>query len=91
MYRAFHKNLHKARADYDHEHGMEDEIEAVDFAIECLIDNRNWGWKELAGIQGHVAVFPDGQIATRIKGIVVHHKTIEEATDRLLGIINNGK
>jgi hypothetical protein len=93
MYRAFHKNLHASRVDYEHDHGIEDEAESIDYAIECLIENHNWGWKELAGVRGHVAVFPDGKksIATRINGVVVHHGTIEEATDRLLGIINSSK
>lgn len=94
-YRAFHFRLHKTktRKELKHEHEEDDNVEAVDHAIYCLLENHNWGWKELAGIPGrHVAVFPDGsmRIATRVKGIVSHHKTIEEATDRLLGIISNG-
>lgn len=83
MYRAFHFRLHTLHK-YKHEHEPEDEADAVDHAIECLIENGNWGWKELAGIDGHVAVFPDGKIATRINGAVKHHDTIENATDRLI-------
>lgn len=84
LYIAFHFRLHNTRVDFDHEHEPDAPEVAVDKAIECLIENRNWGWKELAGITGHIAVFPDGQIATRINGAVQHHKTIEEATDRLI-------
>jgi hypothetical protein len=48
------------------------------------MENRDWGWKEIAGIVGHVAAFPDGQLATRINGEVEHHESIESATDRLV-------
>jgi hypothetical protein len=84
MYRAFHQRLHETRIGYKHEHKPPDMEDSVDRAIECLIENHNWGWKELAGINGLVAVFPDGQIATRIEGRIRHHKTIEDATDRLV-------
>jgi hypothetical protein len=84
MYRVFHKRLHGLNR-YKHEHEPDSIEDSVDFAIECLIENRNFGWKELAGIDGHVAVFPDGQIATRINGKVIHHRSIEDATDRLVG------
>lgn len=85
-YRAFHNNLTKSRADYDHEHEPGDEEDSIDRAIECLAENHNWGWKELAGHPNrHVAVFPDGKIATRVEGRVVHHDTIEDATDRIMG------
>lgn len=85
LYRAFHWRLHKTLVGLDHYHEPDPPEASVDRAIECLIDNRTWGWFELAGIEGHVAIFPDGQIATRIKGAVRHHRTIEEATDRLVG------
>lgn len=89
-YRAFHMRLH-GRHNYKHEHEPDAPEVAADFAINCLLDNRNWGWHELAGIRGHVAVFPDGskKVATRIDGVVVHHRTVEEATNRLLGIIED--
>lgn len=88
MYRAFHMRLHGLRR-YKHEHEPDAPEVATDRAIFCLIENHYWGWHELAGIQGHVAVFPEGKkrIATRIDGVVVHHKEVEEATNRLLGII----
>ena len=85
-YRAFHANLTSSRADYTHEHAPGDEEDSIDRAIECLAENRNWGWKELAGHPNrHVAVFPDGKIATRVDGRVTHHDTIEDATDRIMG------
>lgn len=86
MYRAFHRRLHADESDrYRHEHEPEDIADSVDYAIECLIENRNFGWKEIAGIEGHVAVFPDGDIATRVDNKVKYHKSIEDATDRLVG------
>ncbi len=83
LYIAFHFRLHNTQ-EYKHNHEPDAPEVAVDKAINCLIDNRNWGWKELAGITGHVAVFPDGQIATRINSAVRHHEDVESATDRLL-------
>lgn len=90
MYRSFHTRLHGLRR-YKHEHEPDRPEVAADFAIGCLLENRNWGWHELAGIHGHVAVFPDGKkkIATRIDGVVIHHDKIEEATNRLLCIIED--
>lgn len=83
-YRAFHRRLHDTRVGIAHEHEPESIEASVDRAIECLIDNQNYGWKELAGINGHIAVFPDGQIATRINNKIIHHGDIEEATNRLV-------
>jgi hypothetical protein len=84
MYRSFHQRLHETRVGYKHEHEPPDIEYSVDRAIECLIENNNFGWKELAGIEGFVAVFPDGQIATRVDHKIKHHDTIEDATDRLI-------
>jgi hypothetical protein len=89
-YRSFHYHLHGARVDYDHEHEEDAPEYAVDRCIEALIDNLRRGWYEIAGTYGFVAVFPQHDpsaeldIATRINGVVKHHATIEEATDRLL-------
>jgi len=83
MYRVFHARLHGLNR-YKHEHEPDSMEDSVDRAIDALIENRNFGWKELAGINGLVAVFPDGQIATRIEGRIRHHETIEDATDRLI-------
>ena len=84
MYRSFHLKLHALGTGLRHEHEPESIEDSVDHAIECLIENNNFGWKELAGIDGHVAVFPGGEIATRVNGRVKHHDTIESATDRLV-------
>jgi len=91
MYRSLHRRLHELEPyRYKHEHEPPDLEDSVDWAIECLLENHNWGWKELAGIDGMVAVFPpsddypSGDIATRIDGKIRHHKKIEDATDRLL-------
>jgi hypothetical protein len=89
-YRAFHYHLHGARIDYDHDHEPDPPEAGIDRAINALIENRRRGWYEIAGTYGYVAVFPKNNleapldIATRVDGIVVHHKSIEEATDRLL-------
>lgn len=84
-YRAFHMRLHGLRR-YKHEHENDAPEIAVDRAIECLFENRNWGWKQLAGIDGLVAVFPNGQIAVKHKGgKAIHFNEIDEATDCLIG------
>jgi len=83
MYLAFHNRLHGLRR-YKHYHDPDAPDVAVDRALRCLIENHNWGWKQLAGLEGEVAVFPDGQIATRIAGRKEYHKNVEDATDRLL-------
>lgn len=84
MYRAFHSRLHATRVNYKHYHDPDAPHVAVDRALRCLIENHNWGWKELAGLEGQVAVFPDGQIATRINGRKEYHNNVEDATDRML-------
>ena len=93
-YRAFHFRLHHAddpqgRAAIEnmhepHFHDPDSLQDSIDRAIECLMQNRDWGWHEISRITGLVATFPDGQLATRVKGIVKHHGTIEDATDRLI-------
>jgi len=84
-YRAFHRRLHGLRQ-YKHEHEEDAPEVGIDRAIECLFENRNWGWKHLAGVNALVAVFPDGQIAVKPgKGRATwHFKEIDEATDCLL-------
>ena len=84
MYRAFHMRLHGLRR-YRHEHEQDAPEIAIDRAIECLFENHNWGWKQLAGIDGLVAVFPDGQIAVKYNNRTRHFNEIDEATDCLLG------
>jgi hypothetical protein len=84
MYRSFHTRLHLTRVTYKHYHDPDSPDVAVDRAIKCLIEDHNWGWKELAGLEGQVAVFPDGQIATRVSGRKEYHNNVEDATDRLL-------
>jgi plasmid stabilization system protein ParE len=87
MYRSFHRRLHEINR-YRHEHEEDDVEVSVDRAIEALFENHNWGWKELAGLNGClVAVFPDGQIATKVNGKVKYHNEIDEATDRLVSIL----
>jgi hypothetical protein len=81
-YRAFHRRLHQSRL--PHFHDPDPPEAGIDRAIECLIENRDWGWKEIADVYGYVAAFPDGQLATRVDGIIFHHKKIEDATDRLM-------
>ena len=88
MYRSFHWRLHQIRR-YRHEHEEEEVEVSVDRAIEALFENHNWGWKELAGLDGClVAVFPDGQIATSVHGKIEHHNEIDEATDRLCSVLD---
>ena len=90
MYRSFHMRLHETRVGYKHYHAEEEIEVGVDRAIEALIENHNWGWKELAGLPDClVAVFPDGQIATKVNGKVKHHDEIDEATDRLVSVLDN--
>jgi 4-alpha-glucanotransferase len=89
MYRAFHRRLHEIRR-YRHEHEEEEVEVSVDRAIEALFENHNWGWKQLAGLDGClVAVFPSGEIATSVRGKIKHHKEIDEATDRLCSVLDN--
>lgn len=85
MYRAFHLRLHGLHR-YKHEHEQDAPEIAIDRAIECLFENNNWGWKQLAGIEGAVAVFPTGQIAVKYSGRkAIYFNEIDEATDCLLG------
>ena len=85
MYRAFHNRLHGLNK-YKHEHEPDKPEVGIDRAIECLFENNNWGWKQLAGINALVAVFPDGQISVKPgKGrAIFHFNEIDEATDCLL-------
>jgi hypothetical protein len=88
-YRAFHMRLHGLHR-YKHEHEPDAPEIAIDRALECLFENHNWGWKQLAGVNGLVAVFPDGQISVRPgRGrAIFHFKEIDEATDCLLDFLN---
>jgi hypothetical protein len=85
MYRAFHNRLHGLRK-YRHDHEPDKPEVGIDRAIECLFENHDWGWKQLAGVSALVAVFPDGQISVKPgNGRVIFHFTeIDEATDCLL-------
>jgi hypothetical protein len=93
-YRAYHFRLHYAEdpqgravvenMQVPHYHDPDPPEAGIDRAIEHLMENRDWGWKEIAGIVGYVAAFPDGQLATRVAGVVEHHESIESATDRLI-------
>lgn len=84
-YRAFHTRLHGLRR-FKHEHEPDAPEIGIDRALECLFENHNWGWKQLAGIDGLVAVFPTGQIAVRPGGRKAKYfNEIDEATDYLLG------
>jgi hypothetical protein len=83
-YRAFHRRLHGLRR-YKHEHEPDAPEVGIDRALECLFENHNWGWKQLAGIDALVAVFPTGDIAVKAKGYKIQHfNEIDEATDYLL-------
>jgi hypothetical protein len=93
-YRAFHWRLHNAADPVGraairdmrepHFHDPDPPEDSIDRAIECLMENRDWGWKEIAAITGLVAAFPDGKLATRVDGEIQHHESIEDATDRLV-------
>jgi len=86
-YRAFHRRLHGLRK-YRHDHEEDAPEVGIDRAIECLFENHNWGWKQLAGVDALVAVFPDGQIAVKSNRVVWHFNEIDEATDCLLDFAN---
>jgi hypothetical protein len=81
-YRAFHRRLHLE--ELPHYHDADPPEAAIDRAIELIIQNRDWGWKEIADVHGHFAAFPDGKIATRVDTIIEYHGDISEATDRLV-------
>jgi hypothetical protein len=86
-YRAFHRRLHTTEQ-LAHYHDPDPPEAAIDRCIELIIQNRDWGWKEIADIHGHFAAFPDGKIATRVDGSIVYHGDISEATDRLIAASN---
>ncbi len=84
MYRSFHMRLHGLRR-FKHEHEPDAPEVGIDRALECLFENNNWGWKQLAGIDGLVAVFPTGDIAVKARGgKIMHFDEIDEATDYIL-------
>jgi hypothetical protein len=88
-YRAFHSRLHSLRT-YRHEHEPDAPEVGIDRALECLFENHNWGWKQLAGVPDKlVAVFPNGQIAVKFTGVRKprYFDEIDEATDALLGLL----
>jgi hypothetical protein len=81
-YRAYHRRLHLEHL--PHYHDQDPPEAGIDRAIELIMENRDWGWKEIADIVGHVAAFPTGQLATRVDGVIIYHQDISEATDRLM-------
>jgi hypothetical protein len=86
LYVAYHRRLHLKSL--THYHDPDPPEAAIDRCIELIIQNRDWGWKEIADIYGHFAAFPDGKIATRVDGAIIYHGDISEATDRLIAASN---
>src|SRR5947209_11699486 len=50
-YRAMHRRAHSLEK-FDHEHSPEPPSAAVEFALRCLMSNRLFGWREIAGTKG---------------------------------------
>ncbi len=67
-YRAMHRRMHHAdvTAIWEHEHSPEPPGAAVEFALRCLMSNRLFGWREIAGTKGVVSAFPDGSYGIRL-------------------------
>ncbi len=86
-YRAFHKRLHETRpkGDYEHEHLPDPPEAGIEWALHCLLSNNFRGWYEIAGANGVASCFPDGSIATRIRGIIQYHDNLDDAVVRLMG------
>jgi hypothetical protein len=82
-YRAFHRRLHTTEQ-LAHYHDPDPPEAAIDRAMELIIQNRDWGWKEIADVHGFFAAFPDGKIATRVGADIEYHDDIADATDRLV-------
>ncbi len=64
-YRAMHRRAHSLE-EFDHEHSPEPPGAAVEFALRCLMSNRLFGWREIAGTKGVVSAFPDGSYGIRL-------------------------
>lgn len=65
-YRAFHRQLHRSRVGLEHEHSPEPPEAAVEFALQCIKENRLRGWREIAGTKGVVCAFDDGSFGVRL-------------------------
>jgi hypothetical protein len=87
LYIAYHRRLHAEPQ--SHYHDPDPPEAAIDRCIELIVGNRDWGWKEIAGISGFFAAFPDGSIATKVDGKIVYHEDISDATDRLIAATEN--
>lgn len=79
QYRAFHIQLHRARANYRHRHAKELPVARIEYALKCLEENGLTGWRQIAGANGVVACFPGGEYAVRLNGKTTHHNSAEEA------------
>lgn len=82
-YRAMHRRMH-ATADWGHDHSPEPPEAAIEFALQCLMDNRLWGWREIAGTKGVVAAQPDGSFAVRFSKEVRHFNQVERVARVML-------
>jgi hypothetical protein len=85
-YRAMHRRMHRT-GDWEHEHSPEPPSAAVECALRCLMDNRMWGWREIAGTKGEVAAHPDGSYAVRLGTTVRHFNQV----DRIAQMLMKGK
>lgn len=89
-YRAAHRAMHRRAArgeiKLNHVHQHEPDSAMVLYALQCLLENRLWGWREIAGYPNkHVSAFPNGAYATRVRGVIRHHKSAMDASRRLMG------
>jgi hypothetical protein len=84
-YRAFHRRLHDLRTDLSHYHSPEPPEAAVEFALQCMKENRLRGWRQIAGTHGVVAFCDDGSFAVRLGTKKPHYfNRIEQVAEVLL-------
>lgn len=83
-YRALHNRQHRMLPNLTHEHGPDTREDELEFALQCMKENRLRGWRQIAGAKGVVAFHDDGSYAIRINDHVRYYNQIDKVVDILL-------
>lgn len=82
-YRAMHRRMH-ATGEWPHWHAEEPPEAAIEFALQCLMENRLWGWREIAGTKGVVAAQPDGSWAVRFSKEIRYFNQVDHVASMMM-------
>ena len=86
-YRALHRRQHKLLPGLTHRHSPESPEAEMEFALECMRENRLRGWRQIAGAKGVVCFCDDGSFGIRLKEETRYYNQV----DRVARILMKGR